>query len=436
MKLGQVYPGWSVLAGSFVCAALAIGFTSYIYGMFTLPVTEDLGISRSTFNNGMIGLIIGGAIASPVIGKLLDHFPVRWIMVGCALAFGGTLMTVSRIDSPWLMLLMITTLLPFSTAGCGVLGANTVVVRWFKKRRGRALGVLSLSTSVGGFIAQPLTAFLIETVGWRDALFLIGLGPMVIFLLMAAFVVRDRPTEHTPGGEQEFGRSSAVAGVEDESETDFSAAEKLWTARDIIRSRNFWLVSLGIGLLFGIDQAVLLSQVPFFQDAGYELQLVSVLVAVKAISAVGGKLIVGYLADKVDLRVVFACVAGCNALLLSVYIIQPSLWFLFASVTLLGIAVGGVFPAWSTILAWLFGARSYGTVMGLMAVIMQPFAMVAMRFIGQVYDQTGTYIPAFTTFIVLDVVAMMLIFMVRPDPVDDSGQSIQSEQDVQGRSPV
>lgn len=429
MRLGRVYPGWSVLTGTFICAALAIGFTSYIYGMFTLPVTEELGISRSTFNNGMIGLIIGGAIASPVIGKLLDLFPSRWIMIFCALAFGGALMTVSRIDSLWLMLILVTTLLPFSTAGCGVLGANTVVVRWFHKRRGRALGVLSLSTSVGGFIAQPLTAFLIETFGWRDALFLIGLGPMLIFLLMAIFVVRDRPTEATEGYDEEFGKN-------DHENESTVAQEKLWTTKEVICSRNFWLVSLGIGLLFGIDQAVLLSQVPFFQDIGYELQIVSVLVAVKAISAVGGKLMVGYLADKVDLRLVFACVAGCNALLLGVYLLQPSLWLLFGAVGLLGIAVGGVFPAWSTILAWLFGARSYGTVMGLMAVIMQPFAMIAMRFIGVVFDETGSYLPAFSTFIVLDIVAILLICMVRPPQNNASGKEAPVSPTLQSGSSV
>ncbi|WP_439134209.1 MFS transporter [Pseudomaricurvus sp.] len=433
MRLDRIYPGWSVLTGSFICAALAIGFTSYIYGMFTLPVTEELGITRSTFNNGMIGLIIGGAIASPIIGKLLDHFRTRWIMVFCALAYGGALMTVSRIDSLWLMLLLLTSLLPFSTAGCGVLGANTVVVRWFRNNRGKALGVLSLSTSVGGFVAQPLTALLIEAFGWRDALFLIGLGPMLIFLFVAFFIVRDRPSETTRGYEKEFGHVSATG--DNDAATSFKE-DRLWTTREIICNRNFWFVSIGLGLLFGIDQAVLLSQVPYFQDAGYELTLVSMLVAVKAISAVGGKLIVGYLADKVDLRYVFACVAGCNALLLCVYVLQPSLWVLFVAVTFLGIAVGGVFPAWSTIMAWLFGSRSYGTVMGLMAVIMQPFAMIAMRFIGQVHDQTGTYIPAFITFIVLDIVSIALIFMVRENPSDNSSENSQEPIDQKQNTPA
>ena len=139
MRLNFGYPGWSVLSGSFICAALAIGFTSYVYGMFTLPVTEELGITRSTFNNGMIGLIIGGAIPSRVMGRLVDFLPIRGRMLICALGWGGTLMAISRMESLLWMFILLTVILPFSTAGCGVLGANTIVVRWFKRRRiGRA----------------------------------------------------------------------------------------------------------------------------------------------------------------------------------------------------------------------------------------------------------------------------------------------------------
>ncbi len=422
MLAGRFYSGWAVLTGSFICAALTIGFTSYIYGMFTVPVTEELGISRSTFNNGMIGLIIGGMIASPVIGKLLDLVSPRLIVTLCGLAFGTTLMLLSRLDTLWLMMLLVTLPLSFSTAGCGVLGANTVVVRWFRKRRGRALGILSLSTSVGGFIAQPLTAFLIESFGWRDALFLIGLVPMLIFWLMAALVIRAKPDDTTPGYDKEF-----IEAGEKTDASDISQQERAWSNKELLFSRNFWLTALGIGMLFGIDQAVLLSQVPYFQDVGFDLKTVSLLVAVKAISAIGGKLLVGYLADKIDLRLMFAFVAGCNALLLGVYILQPSFWFLLLAVATLGIAVGGVFPAWSTILAWLFGARSYGSVMGMMAIIMQPFAMLTMRFIGQVYDQTGTYVPAFVAFIAMDVIAIILIALVRPD----SGKNDETMLDTQ-----
>lgn len=432
MKPGSFYPGWSVLAGSFVCAALAVGFSSYIFGMFTVPVTEEFGISRATYNNGMIGLMLGNVIASPLLGRLLDRISARAIFTFSALMFGVSMITLSRTSSLPLMLFILTIPLSFATSGCGVLAANTVVVRWFRRRRGRALGMVALSTSVGGFISQPLTAFLIETFGWRDALFMIGIVPTAILLVMTWVAIRSRPSDSLPGYDDEF-----LASASEAAEGKAPEPERTWTAKQLLCNRNFWLVAGGIGILFGIDQAVLVSQVPYFQDVGYELQVVGLLVAVKTISAIGGKLLVGYLADKVDLRWVFTYVAGCNALLLSIYILQPSFWLLLLAVALLGVAVGGVFPAWSTIMAWLFGARSYGTVMGMMAIIMQPFAVVAMRFIGEVYDRTGSYVPAFGVFIALALTAIILISRLRPDPLaPTSPEYAEAHEVVTPKSPV
>jgi len=412
MKSVVFYPGWRVMSGSFICAALALGFTSYIFGMFTVPLTEEFGISRANYNNGMIGLMLGAAIAAPVVGWLLDRLSVRLIVAACALAFGVALMMISRTESLWLMLFMVTLPLAFGAAGCGVIMANTVTVRWFKRRRGRALGVVALSTSVGGFIAQPLTALLIESLGWRNALFLIGLVPMLIFWLLALLVIRNRPDESTPGYRDEFvgDAESGVVGA---------ASEREWTTAQLMRNRNFWLVSCGIGLIFGVDQAVLTSQVAYFQDIGYDLKTVAVLVSVKTMSAICGKLLIGYLADKVDLRLIFAYVATSGILLMAVYIWQPGYYLLLLAIALLGIAVGGIFPAWSTITAWLFGARSYGAVMGIMAIIMQPFAIAMMRFIGEVHDRSGSYVPAFAVFIALALCAMLLVSRVRAPVCDD-----------------
>ncbi len=405
-----LYSGWFVLAGSFISAALAIGFTIYIAGMFTVPVSEEFGISRSGYNNGVMGLMIGIAVTSPIVGKLLDRFSARLIMSLAGVGFGLALITISRIDVLWVMLVLLAGPVAFGAAACGVLGANTVVVRWFRRRRGRAMGMLALSTSVGGVISQPLTGWLISSFGWRDALFMIGFAVLLIFLLLNALLIRNRPSEDLTGYSDEFTAVDPTSTAAESARLD----AREWTNGQLLRSRNFWLLTIGIGLFFGVDQAVLISQVPYFQDVGYDMQTASLLVAVKPISAVGGKLIVGYLADKVDLRLLFLCVASCNVLLMTVYILQPHFWVLLGCLTFLGIAVGGVFPVWTTITAWLFGTRSYGTVMGLMQIVIQPCAVLGVGFIGEAYDRTGSYIPAFALFIVLVITAIGLVTMVRP----------------------
>lgn len=417
----SLYQGWRVLGASFVCAAMALGFTVYVFGIFVVPVSAEFGLSRADANNGMIALQLGSVFMAPLVGRLMDRFSARHIMMMGGVAFGGALMLASRTSSPWFMLLMLTVPLTFGYAACGVLGANTVVVRWFSNRRGRALGILALSTSVGGMLSQPFTAFLIEAFGWRTALFQIGLIATVGFLLMAILVIRNRPTGSERGYREEF--TDACSATEPDSPADIDARQgRLWTYKELFCSRNFWLLAVGIGLMQASDQALLASQVPHFQDLGFDIKTAALLASVKTFSAIGGKVVVGYLADKVDLRWLFVFVACANIGILAVYMMQPSFVVLLCTVALLGVAVGGVFPVWTTLISWLFGPRSFGTVMGVMMIITNPLAIIALRVIGVVHDRYDSYVPAFGGFIVIVVIAMVLIANLKP-PSDDSDES-------------
>ena len=80
-----------------------------------------------------------------------------------------------------------------------------MVVRWFKLRRGRALGLLAISTSAAGFLLVPVVALLIEHFGWRDALLQLGLAAGALVLAITLLGIRDRPQGTEPGYDREFG---------------------------------------------------------------------------------------------------------------------------------------------------------------------------------------------------------------------------------------
>lgn len=415
MITARIYKGWLVMAGAFLSAALAIGFTSYIFGMFAVPVTEEFGLSRANYNNGYIALMAGIALASPLAGKLLDKFSARLMIALSGIGFGGALVAISTLDSILIILFLLLVPLALGVAACGVLGANTITVRWFDRRRGRVLGILALSTSVGGFLSQPFTGWLISTLGWRDALFTIGVMCICLFSLLALLLIRDRPKPSTSGYAEEFSESARTeTRIEPKDRQAIPPVATTWTAGQLLKNVNFWLFASAIGIFFGVDQAIIISLVPYFLDSGFTLETAAILVSIKTISAIGGKLIVGYLSDKIDLRILFACVASCNVMILTIYIIQPQLWVLVCALALLGIAVGGVFPVWTTSIAWLFGTASYGTAMGMTAVFTQAFAMISIRFIGEVHDMAGSYKPAFMVFICLVLIAILLVSRIKP----------------------
>ncbi len=404
----RLYAGWKTHIGMFVCALIVVGTTGYIFGLFVIPVSAELGLSRATTNNGYIAFLVGSAIFAPLVGRLLDRVPARVVVGLGGLLFGIGMIGVARTQSPLLMLVLIGGPISLGVSACGTLAANTIVVRWFKRRRGTALGVLAISTSAGGFLFTPIAALLIDNFGWRIALGVFGVTACTLIPLLALLLIRNRPVGTEPGYAQEFVEEG------DEADGRGDGKESSWSYPELFRNRNFWLLSIGITLLYASDQALLVSQVPHFQDSGIDVAAAALIASCMTVSAMAGKILVGYLADKVDLRFVFFAVAIAHAVLLLLYVTLPGYWMLLAFATLFGVGVGGVFPVWTTMIAWLFGPKSYGTIMGLMTIPMKVLSIMAVRMVGEVHDMTGGYATAFILFGFMILAAVMLVALIRP----------------------
>lgn len=420
----KFYPGWWVHAGLFFCAAVVIGSSAYTFGLFVVPVTEELSISRANINNGYIALLLGVALVSPFVGRLLDRFSARMVILSGAITYAAGLACLTLTKSPLLMLIIMLVLVAYGYAACGTLSVNTVIVRWFKRRRGTALGVMAVSTSTGGFIFAPLTAMLIENYSWRTALLINSGIVMTAVFLMTVLIIRNFPRGNEPGYDEEFNAADNRRGDTAKNEESEMEEERTWTYAELIRNRNFWLLTLAIGLMLGSDQAMITAKVPYFLDIGIDMQAAAFIVSCMTASAICGKLLVGYLADKVDLRYVFCGVAVAHVALQLVYIWAPGYWTLLFFATLFGIAIGGVFPVWSTMLAWIFGTKNYGTVMGAMTMATKGMAVVAVRFIGEVRDMTGSYIPGFMTFSIAVIISMFLAAMLRPQQREERAEPL------------
>ena len=98
----------------------------------------------------------------------------------------------------------------------------------------------------------------------------------------------NRPTGSERGYQEEFTDPGSVAEHENPA-ISTAGQSRLWTYKQLFRSRNFWLLSIGIGLMQASDQALLASQVPHFQDLGFDIKTAALLASVKTFSAIGGK---------------------------------------------------------------------------------------------------------------------------------------------------
>ncbi len=398
-----LFYGWWIVAAVFVCEMFAIGSTSYAFGLFVVPVGEELGLSRAGTNTGLILLLVGMGASAPVTGRLLDRFPVRNVLVGGALLMGGGFVALALSHSVWLMGASMLLLIGPGAGAIGPLSAATVVARWFNRNRGKALGLTAVATSVGGAVLVPLMAFNLSVLGWRGTLLLQGLLIATIVSLIAWLLVRDRPSDvglQTDGG----------------NDTDAQPASETenvrWGFAELARDRDFWCITAAVGLTFAVSQAILASLVPYARDIGIGTGQASVLISVLALSSIFGKLAFGAIADRIDKRWLLLVIILFILVQLGTLLAEPGFIALLVILSIAGFATGGELPVWAALVADRFGSLSYGSVMGAMNFLNMFCSLLALRYIGETYDRTGDYQLALQSFIVVVGIAVVATLLI------------------------
>lgn len=382
------YYGWILLAAAALSELLAQGAAAYSAGLFVLPLQAEFHLSRADANSPVLILFLGAALFAPFTGRLLDHCPVRLSVPVGAVLFGGALASIALVSSLWVMVLLL--LIP-AAIGFMLVGSLTtamLAVRWFVRHRGLALGIAAIATSGGGLIVTPVLARAIAAHGWRWALFHEGIVMTAIIAILAVCFLRDTP---------------AAVGLSEHVELQGGSVPTTvhppW--HQILTRRVFWLPTLGIALISGTSQALVVTLVPYGVSLGLSAVAASSFIAVFAAAAALTKVAAGILADRLPLR--WLMVAAllfmlASQLTLAVAAGRPPL---LAASALAGVAMGCALPVSAGQIAQAFGAQAFGTVMGWTYLVIGLAVIAATRFIGAVFDTTHGYGAAFITFLVL-----------------------------------
>jgi len=398
----KAYYGWYIVAISVLTLSLAIGASIQAFGLFVLPVSAELHLTRAEVNTGAILFNVGMAVAGPVLGRLLDRHSARLMMIVGALLFGTSMIVLGISDSVWLSAAVIGVPLAVAAVGCGTVTSPTLVARWFTVHRGRAMAIAMIGVSLGPVIVVPLIGLLIEALGWRRSLMVVGILVGAVLSLLALFV-RERPG---PGDVEVQG--GVGEGV---SLGDAGDGAPLLGIGQLLRLPEFWTISMSVALAFGILQVVIVSLVPYGQGLGLSLTQGASLMSMYGVCAILGALLLAWLCDRFDrLRLLVALIAlfalaGTSLLLAGSY---PSLLACTGAFGLLG---GMITPAFLALLADRFGAASFGTANGTASFLSTIVSAGCIRAAGEMFDRTGSYQLTFLSMGVIGLLAALIMLV-------------------------
>jgi len=405
MRSSPVYYGWYVLAASAASELLVQGATSYSAGLFVLPLQAEFHISRAAANSAVLILFLGIMLVAPLAGRLLDRRPIRQMMAIGAVMLALSAIGIAASTSLWLIAIIL--LLPLAAAFMvlGPLNTSTLASRWFRRRRGLALGIAAVATSGGGFTVTPVMSRAIAQYGWRTALAYEGAVLCAVILVLALLVVRDRPADMGLADHPENqGGNAATPAVQ--------GARLRWT--EIFFSRAFWIPCLTLAMISGTSQALVVTVVPYGVQLGMKPVAAALPISAFAIAAALTKIVAGLLADRINQRYLLIVAALCMTLswLVFAFFVFPGALFLGAC--LAGMALGCALPTSGGLIASQFGSAHFGQVMGWGYALTSALLLVSVLSVGAMFDRFGNYHLAFLSFACALAGMSLLTMLVSP----------------------
>ena len=394
------YYRWLIVALTLVNQALALGILIYSFALFVVPWLGDFEITRGEVMLAILAFQIITGLLSPIFGQLMDLFSMRWLTILGAALMGLGLALLSKATQFWQIILIYSTLLPVGMLLCGSLISQTMISKWFSDKRGLAIGLSAMGTSIGGLIIPLIAMELIANHGWKGALLILSVASTTILIPLNLFVLRFE----APAAKQTL-------------ETNQPLGERGWSSRGILTTKTFWIpvaALIPINAAFG---GVQFSLGAYISDLGYEQSLAAQLIAITSLMMIIGKFFFGYMGDRIDHRKLYwimACLLT-NGLLL--YEGSPERRDLLIAAGLQGFATGGVMPLMGIIYLSRFGTLSFGKVLGYVNLVIM-IGSFGSIFSGWVFDLTGSYNVAFQVFIALILPGSIIIFFL-PGPEEE-----------------
>jgi MFS family permease len=393
---------------------LSVGFNHHGLNAFTLPLADAYGISLATVIGALSLARFETAFIGPIEGYLVDRFgPRRMMFIGVPLMGAGFLAASVAPNFPLFLACFFLGTVLGSSLGFGN-PISTAVANWWRRKRGRAFGILWIGTSVASMIV-PVVNWLIETLGWRSAFRVIGLLVLVVGLPIAA-LMRHKPEQYgmLPDGDGPATASPGDAAAEGVSQ-GMAVEEPNFTVWEALRTNTFWFFAISVSVRSAVTSAMGANAFPLVVEElhGTAAQA-GFLFLVQGVCSAPGRVFLSWIGDSVSKQKIMAVSLAVMALCLAAMAFATTVTQLTLLWVPYAVVWGGLSSLPQSLRADLFGRHNYATIQGAMSPLSSIINLILPFFGAIVFVRYGTYQVPLLVFAGLCFLSMWLILMAKP----------------------
>lgn len=405
----KLHYAWIIVLVTFL-SFLAVQGGRLAFGAFVEPWEKDLAMDRGTTSLiSTLSFIIYG-ISQPIIGRLVDKFGARFIISASTLLVGISFFFITFVNHSW-QLFVLYALVSIGVGGASNVAGTVLVMNWFNKKRGLALGVLEAGFGFGQMLIVPGSLLLIQLYDWRMTNLILGIFLMIIVFPVVLLFLRNQPDEK--GLQPVGGYPEGVSMNENNKKKEhFSFSE-------VLRKKHFWLLILPFGVC-GFTSTGLMDThlIPYSHNHGYSTTITSAAVSILAAFNIIGILLSGIIIDRWSSRKLLAFLYFTRAIsiLILLYTNNPVLLLIFAA--LFGLVDFATVAPTQLLASQYFKQYSIGFIVGCLFLSHQVGSSLGAYLPGLTYSEYGNYNYAFyLSIIILVLAAIMNLFLPEPGKV-------------------
>jgi MFS family permease len=419
----HAFYGWKLVAVLFALDFLNMGFPYFGGTVINTYMLKQIPMERSIYGLGftLFNLFVG--VASVAVAASI----VKWgakatIVMGSAIVFAGTLWMALFASKPWHYLVAYGVVMATGTCFSTIIPATTLVARWFKRYRGRAMAIPLSASGFAGFVGAPLLNKILTANGgnWRQAWEFVA-GVAVVSGVIALLLIKERP--------EDLGQS--VDGIAQEPADGPAAIAEPhpWTADQAYRTRAYWMIFIGgiaceFPYFFFVAHGIL-----HLKSLGMDATTAAWALGLLTLGGIVGRLIGGWLMDKMTARFVFMIGLCCYfaGSLLALEVPLDPLPVAFAAAALYGIAFGWTFVCLNAITANYYGPSSFPKLNGMMMLLTGVACAPAGYAGGLIFDKFGSYGWAFDLNMLLAAIGILALSFATMPRLGRALQAMPSE---------
>ena len=389
------FTGWQVAAAAFVGVMVSFApIIPYTFSLFLNPLHAAFGWQREAISGTFAVAAITVAVVSPGIGVLLDRYSPRRIILPSIIIFALALASLSRLGPGIQRFYFTYFILGLVANGTAQFAYTRTILTWFRSRRGLALALILTGSGVGSILIPPLTQWVINHHGWRDAYLMLGCIAL-LGLPLTALLVGNRVV---PQQEDE----SLLSGV---------------TVSAALRTAPFWILASIITLSAFGENGLVTNLAAMLSEHGVTVQAAALALSVRGGAGIIGRLFTGFLIDRFPAQRIQTAILLLSASGTLILAFSGTSATALIGAALLGIGLGSEADVAPYLLAGYFGRKHFSVLYGLTWTAYAIGGATGPMVVGHFYDRAGSYQPrCIVGLACTTLLAAVISLFLRRDP--------------------